>query len=471
MSRHPEPLEQIRELYDRRVDLLSEKTMNDEAAMRRIFVGLRTLGKILKPLLRLEGLIPLQQRMGLELISSRSLTADVLWAMHPFHVAIKNYLGNVIACEDNKDRPLVWLEWCVSSDIIYMFDAQPICTEGLAAIMLLLDAGSNLELIDVAEEAGVPVEYCSASKSAVGAALARQFPAPDAILTSSHPCDSIVSSYQSIEYIADAPTFRLDTPYWEDERALDYYEGEVRRAIAFLEEHLGRKLDYDRMREVLTETNRTNELIMETNEMYRAKPCPGSVLSTIFAWVARVVGLGTPEVTEIARRLHKVTKDRMEKGVGTVRHEKIRIIWFDVPIAFYPVVTWMEETFGAVIVTDVVSFMAAPMIDTSTPDTMTRGLAESIMNLGMARQFHGPADYFMRDLMRICEEYNGDCFIWAGHAGCKHSAASIRMLKEYCRKIELPLLVLSCDIFDRRVTHEDKIKAQIEEFFVSSGLA
>jgi len=470
MSSELKPLQLMHELYDRRITRISEKTMNNPAALRRRFLMVRALGKLLKPLTRLESLVPFQQRLGLELICSQSVNTDILWALFPALQALKQYLENAFECAEKHERPLVWLEWCVSTDLILAFGAQPMCTEGLVAILLLLYPEANLSLIDIGEQAGVPVEYCSASKNAVGAAISQQLPPPDCIVTSSHPCDSIVSSYQSLEFLANVPTFRLDTPYWDDERSLDYYAGEIKSLISFLETNFGHKLDYDRLREVLTEVNVTNELIMEVNEMYRAKPCPGSIFSTVLTWVARIIGLGSPHVTEVARRLHKVTQERVEAGVGTVKNERIRVIWFDVPIAFYPVVTWMEETFGAVIVTDVVSYLNTPIIDTSTPESMRRGLAESYMNLAMARQFHGPVDYYLRDLDRICQEYGGDCFIFAGHAGCKHSWATTRILKEYMKKIEMPLLVLSSDIFDRRVTNENQIKAQIEEFFKSSGL-
>jgi benzoyl-CoA reductase subunit B len=471
MSSQLQPLELMHELYDNRVNRFSQRIVNNPAALRRRFLAARALGKILKPLLRFENLLTLQQRLAIEMISSQSLTADVLWALHPINQALKKYLEGIFDCAENRSRPLTWLEWCVSTDLLLAFDAQPMCTEGLVAILLILQPGVNEKLIDVGEQAGVPVEYCSASKNAIGAYLADQLPQPDCIVTSSHPCDSMVSSYQTLEYLSGVPTFRLDTPYWDDQRSLDYYAGEIRRLIAFLEDQFNRRLDYDRLRKVLTEVNMTNELLIEVNEMYRAKPCPGSIVSTVLSWVARVIGLGTPEVTETARRLHKITKERYQRGRGTIRNEKIRVIWYDVPIAFYPLVLWMEETFGATIVMDVVSYIDTPPIDTTTEESMVRGLAESYMNLAMARQFHGPVDFYLRDLNRICQDYSGDCFIFAGHAGCKHAWASTRIIKDYMKKIGMPLLVLSSDIFDRRVIHEDQLKAQIEEFFVSNGLA
>ncbi len=465
------PLQMLHELYDDRVMAFGERALKNEAAVMRRWKLLRALGKLGKPLLRFENLLGVQKRMALELASSQSVNMEIHWALHPLHLALKEYIERLFECEYENKRPLAWLEWCVSTDLLYAFDAQPMCSEGLVAILLLLNPEYNLQLIDIGEAAGVPSEYCSASKNAVGAALGGQLPTPDCIVTSSHPCDSIVSSYQSLEYLSRVPTFRLDTPYWDDARSVDFYAQEMKDLVAFLEKNFNKKLDYDRLREVIDDVNKTNNYMMEVCEMYANVPCPGSIFSTVFGWVARILGQGTPLVTECSRRLHQVTRKRVENGLGTIKNEKIRVIWLDVPIAYYPIVTWMEETFGAVIVTDIVTFLKTPDIDTSTNESMLRGLGESYMNLAMARQFHGPIELFMRDLTHVCETFSGDCFIFAGHQGCKHIWASTKILADYLKEIEMPLLLLSTDIFDRRVTHEDQVKRQITEFFVSNGLA
>jgi len=317
----------------------------------------------------------------------------------------------------------------------------------------------------------VPSEYCSAARSAVGCVLTEQYPKPDCMVTVSHPCDSMISSYQAMEYLTGVPTFRLDTPYWDDQRSLDYYTRDMWELIGFLEKQLDRKLDFDRLRDILEEVNKTNELLTEINEMNRLTPCPSSGFIFLLTWLLREGGRGTPEVTEVARRLHDATRKRVEAGKGALKEEKIRVIWFDVPIAFYPIIAWMEDVFGAVVVVDLVGFVDTPPIDTTTPESMVRGMAASYMNLTMARQFHGPLELFHRDLKRVCREYNGDCFIYAGHAGCKHGWASVRLLKEEMKQIGMPLLVLTSDIFDLRLTNENQLKAQIEDFFITNGLA
>lgn len=185
----------------------------------------------------------------------------------------------------------------------------------------------------------------------------------------------------------------------------------------------------------------------------------------------KTFGLGTPALTETVRRLHKITKKNFKAGKGTIKKEKIRVIWFDVPISFYPLVLRMEESYGAVVLTDILSFISTPFIDTSSRESMTRGLAASCMNFVMTRQVRGPIEFYLNDLARICEEYDGDCVIISGHVPCQHFWASSRIIKDYIKeKFGLPVLWLTSDYFDRRVTHEVQIMKQIEEFFIVSGL-
>jgi len=465
-----EPVQYLRELNDRLTRNSSDRDLSP-AQMRTRFGVAKNVAKLVKPIMYNEKWFDPELRIGIELLTSQSMTSDFVWAAQPAQKYLTKYLNGIIESVDRKEKPLVWLEWCISTELIYAFDAQPFCTEGLVVLLRFLGSGlHNERMIDVGEQAGSPSEYCSASKNAVGSYLAGQLPDPACIVTSSNPCDSIVSSYQELEYLSGAPIYRLDTPYYDDERALDRYSEDIKGLIAFLEKQLGRKLDYDRLRDVLTEVNQTNELLMEINEMYRARPCPGSLFMLLLNWFFKIFGLGVPEITESTRRLHQVVKQRYEAGIGAIKEEKIRVIWFDVPVVFYPLLTWMEEKFGAVIVADLVGYLNTTPIDTSSEESMIRGLARQYLDLPMGRQLHGPLDLYKRDLTRVCDEYSGDCFIMAGHVGCKHIWASTRHLKEYMKKIDMPLLILASDIFDQRVSNEPQLKAQVEDFFMSNGL-
>jgi len=472
MNEERQNLQFLRELYHKKIKPVYYQTVwldKHPDLFKFLINGVRWFLRILRLFKRQNKILPFRIRNAIDMYSSQSMNGDAIWMLLQSNKSLKLYLEGIFDAVESGARPVVWHEWCLTPDLILAFDAQPFCTESLVEMLYFLGPFQTELIIDAGENKGISSEYCSAAKGAVGAYFEGQIPEPDCIVTAAHPCDSMLSSYQTLEYLTGSSMFVLDTPYWNDGRSTDYYIEEIKALIIFLEKHLNRKLDYNRLRSVLNEVNRTNILLMEINEMHRSVPCPGSGMSTILSWASRITGMGTPEITEMTKRLYKMTRKRYESGKGILRREKIRVIWFDVPIGFYYLVLWMEEKFGATVVMDLVSYVNTPQIDTATEETMIRGMAESYRNLSMVRQFHGPIEFYHADLIRICEEYRGDCFIFAGHVGCKHGWAGTRLLRELMKKINMPLLILTSDVFDQRITHEDQLKSHIEDFFTLNG--
>ena len=68
------------------------------------------------------------------------------------------------------------------------------------------------------------------------------------------------------------------------------------------------------------------------------------------------------------------------------------------------------------------------------------------------------------EAMRMLEEFQADCFIFAGHIACKHAWGGIGLFKEACRRADVPLLVFEFDMFDERVTSYDDVYFEVERF-------
>jgi benzoyl-CoA reductase/2-hydroxyglutaryl-CoA dehydratase subunit BcrC/BadD/HgdB len=231
-------------------------------------------------------------------------------------------------------------------------------------------------------------------------------------------------------------------------------------------------MDYGRLRDVLNETNKTNYYLSEISEMNKAIPCPSTLLELIFPWALNTATIGVPELTKFAQAIYEETRERFKAGKpGGPHPEKIRVVWHDVPIAFMLIIQWMEKRFGAYIVADMIGYKNVPQIDTSTKEGMIRGLAELYLNITMGRHFHGTMDLYLGELDRFVEEYKPDCLIFTCHRGCKQSWAIRNILKQKGAQYGLPMHIIEADIFDTRYKNEQQIKDQIEDFFISSGLA
>ncbi|MFC1851797.1 2-hydroxyacyl-CoA dehydratase subunit D [candidate division CSSED10-310 bacterium] len=380
------------------------------------------------------------------------------------------YLDAIVRSEE-LGKPVVWAEWCFSHEILRAFPVLIYVPETPCVVANLKGSDYGALIMEEAEMEGIPVEYCSASKSTVSAYLLKQAPEPDLIITTSHPCDSTVSVYQILHYLTKAPMYIMDTPYWDDQESYAYYEKNLWGLVRFLEKHLQQKMDWDKLKRICENVNTTNYYLRELTEMARAIPTPTGFEPLIFAWLGRISSFGSPEGAEYAKMSYQNAKHRLERQQGYLRSEQIRLIWWDVPIAFNNIHPWLEKVFGAVTVADFIGWVSAPHIDTSCEETMIRDLAQAHLQVAMARQMRGPIELFTNELQRIIDEFSGDCFIFVRHNGCKHGWASLKLVKDICHKAGLPALFLSTDIFDKRNLSEDQIKKEISTFFRTHGLA
>lgn len=372
------------------------------------------------------------------------------------------------AIEEGK-RP-VWIHLLMTPEIFRAMDIETFNADSFSPQMAALHKEGPAEFIDVAENAGVPTDTCSILKGEVGAILEGQMPTPSLFVTQSHPCDAMVAGLQMVQNLVKVPTFCLDAPVWNDDRAIDYYARQVKEMVAFLEEYTGHRLDQDRLREVVDESNRAMELRLAVNELKRAVPCPLNHLLSYLAFQVYFASAGSPEATDFFRQLLGHTEEQVKAGKGVVPEEKVRVVWGGPPMFYGDVGTWMERQWGAVMVAILWGYEGYHYIDTTSYDSIMRGIAQKLLDQIMAREFRGPFDYYLEDFLRAYEEYKGDCLIFPGSIACKSLQATIGILKDVCRERGIPMLVVGLDLFDERVASEEAIRAQIEQFFTTTVL-
>ncbi len=328
----------------------------------------------------------------------------------------------------------------------------------------------DLEGCDLLE---IPTDSCTLLRLAVYAIEAGLVPRPTAIIGSTGPCDSFGLYHDAVRNRRewrDVPMFNFDPPYWNDERSVAYAADQLRELVAFVEEHAGKKLDLDRLRGIVEETNKQYELWSESNELRRAVPCPhGSFVGFAAFAVTQNSStmVGSPVATGLLEALVADAEQRVREGRGAVANEKIRLLWFDVrPTWSTELAEWPEQECAANVVMDMYSFCPYTCIDTSTEECMFRGLAKRyVFDMPMIRQARGLAQNFMEDITRIIHDFNINCFFYPGHMGHKDAAASLGIMRKVCQNLGVPFLAIGMDAWDPRYTTMDSMKEQMLQFF------
>ena len=385
-------------------------------------------------------------------------------------VVISNIVASILDAVDGlfKFRENTVLhEDLVPPEILYGMGLNPWMIEFLGIVLPLIETRIMESYIDTAENHGIPSDICSLPKSTMGMVLRGEMPAARAIISSNMPCDGGMSQYTLIQRKMGVPVFRLDVPFdFYSERAVDYFTGELTRMIVWLERHTDARMDWDRLREVCEERNRYVELELDLWDQLCARPAPLAAepvyLSHLMYGIAQP---GTQRGTRMMQRLVHIARKMRGRGQGAVEPENFRTVLWNPPTLIFPdLFVWAEQAYGVAMIMDMLTFHRHPFIDTRTPETMLRGLAQCIMQGPMARHTRGPAANFFGDLFYIYEHFGLDMIWMAGHIGCKNTQALNGMFRERCRERDIPLLIIDYDLSDTRVESPVGIRGQVEQF-------
>ena len=335
---------------------------------------------------------------------------------------------------------------------------------------------NHLQDLEDCDRMGIPEDICTLLRLSAYSVKAGIIPTPSAIIGLMQPCDGMSAlheSYHNSEEWGDVPFFGLDGVHGSTDDDFTYFAGELRRMISFLEELSGRNMDFEKLRNVIEETNRQYEQWSEYNELRRAIPCPAPAFQSamVFFTLTGNIRSGQPEATELMRMLVAHTETLVKEKKGFVANEKIRIFWADNGCVWgEEIATWLAEEWNANIIMDWQSYDPFTAIDTSSEESMLKGLARRHLTEVMMLRQGLPVEVILEDMTRIIRDYGIDCVIYPGHMGHKDQAGYIGFMRDLCRDMEVPFMSFTSSMFDPRYTSMDKIKKQISEFFTVNEL-
>jgi benzoyl-CoA reductase/2-hydroxyglutaryl-CoA dehydratase subunit BcrC/BadD/HgdB len=270
--------------------------------------------------------------------------------------------------------------------------------------------------------------------------------------------------------------FLIDSPYGDSEYDHDYFAGEIKGVFQYLETITGKQLKLDKLREAIKRADRAHELLYQIDELKKKKPSPlmsgGNLLRVIS--IAMYSGAGNENTVQWLERLLEDVEQRAEKGIGGKYEEKIRIAWLNNMPSFDPAIfEWMEKRFGAM------SVILQGAEDTYWPtykpkrkhdydytlDELFRIVADHGLNTPMARQHRGHYDFYIRDVIHWCRDWDIDAAIYSGQVMCKGAWAIAQLTKEVLMdELGIPSLLFEIDPVDPRVTSAEQILSYMEPF-------
>ncbi len=337
-----------------------------------------------------------------------------------------------------------------------------------------------------AEKFGFSEDVCTYVKCDIGMMLngnigptGEKLPDPDLLLLSYTGCFTFLKWFENLERLYPGVEIAmLHTPYQEGGEIttdqLNYMVKQLKEeVIPKMEKVAGKKLDYDRLNNMLDNSSKAEELWVKVLETAKSVPSP---IDSYFAGVYYMGPLntafrGTEAAVEYYEELYKEVTDRQAKGLhpvtpeGEMDCEKFRIV-----IEGPPNWTNFREFWkifydmGAVIVASTYTKVGG-LYDQGFRHDSNKPL-ESLAKYCMGCYTNLNLPQRVDLIEHYIKEYKADGFLINSIKSCNSfSAGQLLIMREIEQRCSVPVGFIESDLVDPRYFSYANIKNRLESYF------
>ncbi len=362
--------------------------------------------------------------------------------------------------------------------VVRAMDIVPVFADNYSTVCSAKQLGG--QLCEIAEAKGYSTSLCSYFRINMGyleggkESLPMPFgglPDPDILICYRHACFLYCKWWSLLGRRFNKPCYNIDFPFIrsraeeKDPDYLKYHITRIKECISFLEEHTGRKMDYDRLKENLRGLHKSWQYFLEVQNMRKNIPCPAGA-EDIMGQVAPLVLLGgTAETVDYFKGLRDEVKERVENKVGAIPEEKYRIIYSHLPpwysVGFF---NYLHK-FDAVCVWEEYPTDFHPQwdVDKFDPEKPLEFLAKQLLYALVPKL--GTKDRY-NAFFQAVKDYKADGVILVNCLGCRIPGAGMALFADRVREeLGIPCTpVLDIDQTDPRGYNDAMIKGRIDAF-------
>ena len=333
-------------------------------------------------------------------------------------------------------------------ELLEAMDVVPMCAEMYSAYINGSDA--ELTFAEAAEAGGIAETYCSYHKVLLGSAFLGVLPPPQMIVNTSLLCDANQLTFRALAEHYHVPQYYVDVPPEQSEESLCYVTEEMRELRSFLEDHLRRKLDEERLREVMQRSRDTVAAFRACLPERRTHSLPGDLTSEMYEIYLTHNALGTKAAQQYARQLlNDLRSAPPARG--------IRLLWVHtIPIWQEPVKELFDLNNRCQVIACDMCLEGLTEIDPEKPyESMARRLVYSSWNGGDER---------VSAAVAIAKALDVDGVICFCHWGCKQTMGLSGIFKTRLEAEGFPTLILNGDGCDRRNASDGQTATRLNAF-------
>lgn len=377
----------------------------------------------------------------------------------------------------------------LNDEIMRAMDVTPIWTENYAGLCAAKRDATRF--LQKAKSEGYPNDLCTYALCGLGFDAIRKetgemplkspdggMPLPTMMLgTGMMVCDPRYKWFQSVRRYFDVPYYGYDLmwpAYPCDLKAVrSYYTrymvDELRGLVAFMEKTIGRKMNWDKLSEVVDLAEKTKKIWWEAYDLRKAVPAPMPSEDAFNTMVPGFMYLGTQTALDFYTELYNEVKTRVDNGTGVIPDEKYRILWANgLPPWHSMMLLNFFESLGAV-------FPIEVNYRPFEPVEIPAGINDPLERMAI-RFIHEWTEWYERAdqnthvpsvelLLHWIDKYKIDGIFMHRSFSCRTVHVGefnqLNILKKYC---DLPQLTLESDMVDVTSYSEEKVKTQITAY-------
>lgn len=384
---------------------------------------------------------------------------------------VHSYYRDLGECS-REGRPVAWCSTFGPVELVRAMGYAPYFPENHAALI----GASRLtaKYIRLALADGFSPFSSSEMASDIGAMLAGEsplaalhgleaIPQPEVLVYSTNVGAHVARWFEYYANRLRAPLLGLHPPAVLAEVGkieVDASVGQALRMIERLERLSGRKLDHDRLAEIVALSTRAAKLWGEILDLACHTPSPLTYFDTLVHVAPMLLMRGTEDAVHYYEILHSELKARIAAKVAAVPGERYRFYWEGMPIwcALRPVSSMFLEEGIAVVGS---WYSRAYALEDLDPHNPVETLAAAYTSIFPNRS----REYKVRYLAAEFEKYGVDGAVFHdARTSPEQSAVTHGVHLRLRRDTGVPPLVIEADTHDLRLVSLDHIREQIAEF-------
>jgi benzoyl-CoA reductase/2-hydroxyglutaryl-CoA dehydratase subunit BcrC/BadD/HgdB len=396
---------------------------------------------------------------------------------------VKAYYAEANKVAQDHSKKICYVTGAGLVDIAWVYeDVLPIFPENFNAACAAKQI--TPALLDIAEGAGYARDLCGYFRNYTGYYLGGKdldlsfpgggLPMPDFLMGDSSTCNFHLKWWRETERLMGykVPCYLLEVPYIPprmdydalESHYLDYTVKQIKGLLEFIGKVTGKKLDEDRLREVVRLSSEASELFEETQQLRKAVPSPMGSEDALSVLMPLVQWCGTQQAVDFYRNLRDEVKARVDKGIGVLPgEEKLRILFDNIPPWFSLGIFNYLQKFDAVSVIETYTTYFHYSRGKLDPDKPYESLARKYLyNCWFMTSVREKVENLFT---RYAQDYKVDGIISYALYGCKIATGFLPYQAKYMQeKLGIPSLILEGDMVDPRDYADGPVKNRVDAF-------